>query len=142
MNMRILLLTALLALFCVSPIMAAPPSDAEASRLLLGEWKGQKRPGLVDSTMTFKADGTFDSSATIATPGGEITIKVEGKWRVEKGILIEELTKSSRPDLVPVGLSTGDMLLSVTDKEYRYRSEKGTEGVDVRPEGAAKTPAK
>lgn len=125
--MRTLLTTFLLALFCASPVLAVPPSDAEATRTLLGEWVSAKKPGLIAGAMAFKPDGTFSCQATFMTPDGPLTIKVEGKWRVERGILIEELTRSSHPNLAPVGLATSDTLVSVTKDEYRFRTESGKE---------------
>lgn len=138
------MLILLRALFIVTVFaltaMAAPPTDTEATRLLVGSWvSGEPRaPG----GTTFKADGTFTSDGTFATRNGPITIKVEGKWHVKDGILIEELTRSSHPNIVPVGLTTRDTLLSVTEKEYRYRTEYATESGYKRAETPQKAPAK
>ena len=43
------------------------------------------------------------------------------------GTDIGEITKSSREQMVPVGLISRDTLLELTDKSYRYRRENGQE---------------
>ena len=54
-------------------------------------------------------------------------MELQGKWRVKDGILIEELTTSSQPQLAPVAWITCDILLAVTDKDYHSRTEQKVE---------------
>jgi hypothetical protein len=132
MNLRSLLAPLLLALFCASPLFAEVPPDVEAMRVLTGEWKEPPEPPVVSASTTYKADGTLSGSATFTMPAGKITIIVDGKWRVEHGVIIEEVTRSSHPQFVPVGAITHDTLLSLTDKECRYRTEDGKEVTSTR----------
>ena len=138
------MLTLFRALFIVTVFaltaMAAPPTDTEATRLLVGSWT-RDDPAFVTG-MTLKVDGTFTSEGTFATRNGPITIKVEGKWHVKDGILVEELTRSSHPNIVPVGHISRDTLLSVTQKEYRFRTVDAKEAGYKRAEAPQKAPAK
>lgn len=134
MKIRTLLTAFICALWGASPLLAEPPSDAEATRLLQGDWTRPPKGALLSAFFTFKPDGTFSSHSTFLAGGGKITIETDGKWRVEKGILIEEVTRSSHPNLAPAGLATRDTLLSVTEKEYRYRTEQGAENAYQRAE--------
>lgn len=127
MRALILFTAFFLSLFSISSVVAAPPTDTEAARLLAGTWVATDKPGVSDATMIFRPDGTFLTHATLNIPGGPIKFQAEGKWRMEGGVLIEELTRSSHPNLAPVGLLTRDTLTSVTADEYRYRTERGEE---------------
>lgn len=126
-NLFTVLLFALFCVSCVSPTHVGLPSDREATRLMVGNWVILSQPGIVNGGNTFKSDETFSSNATFSTPTGQITINVEGKWRIQHGIFITEITKSSHPMFVPVGLITRDMLVFVNKVEYRYCTDKGEE---------------
>ncbi|MDB6026182.1 MAG: hypothetical protein JWM68_2405 [Verrucomicrobiales bacterium] len=138
MNKRTLLHTFLFVLLCISPVLAELPSDTETKRQLVGDWVADKQPGLVAATTKFKPDGTFSSDATFMAPDGQITIKVEGKWRVERGVLIEELTRSSHPNIVRPGLVTRDTLISLTKDKCRYRNKEDKEHALLRAADAVK----
>src|SRR4051812_22137236 len=118
---------ALLVALIATHLIAAPPPDAEATKLLIGSWvvPGEQYTATSkDGGFTFRADGTFSSYGVFHIPNQDLRIEVEGKWSVKDGVLVEDLTKSSQPQMAPVGSLTRDTLLIVTDKEYRFRTER------------------
>jgi hypothetical protein len=129
MNIRAIR-TFLVTIFIASRLSAAPPPDSEAAKLMKGSWAvpvEQYNGTVKDGGYTFRADGTFTSFTVLPGHGQDLRVDVEGKWSIKNGILIEEVTKSSQPDIVRRGLTTRDTLLSVTQKEYRFRTEQGKE---------------
>jgi hypothetical protein len=130
MSTRTLSYIILIIAFAVWRTFSAPPPDAEASKMLVGNWLAPRLQYHAISrtaAFAFKRDGTFSSYGVFNRGNEKIRIEVRGKWRVKGGILIEELTASDHPDLAPVGLVTRDTLLAVTDKEYRFRDKGGLE---------------
>jgi hypothetical protein len=128
MNARTVLYAFLIITLAASRTFSAPLSDNKASDKLVGSWlapPAQYHAINSAGAFTFKRDGTFSSYGVFTHGNEKIRIEVKGKWRVKGGILIEELTASDRPDLVPVGLVTRDTLLGVTDKEFSFRTEHG-----------------
>jgi hypothetical protein len=120
--------TLLLIALAGSQLAATPPPDAEATKLLVGDWVVPPEQYTATSKaggFTFRPDGTFSSYGVFHIGDKDLRIEVEGKWSVKDGLLIEELTKSSQPQMAPVGTVTKDTLLGVTDKEYRFRTEQG-----------------
>jgi hypothetical protein len=129
MNTRAI--STLLAILCVaSRLVASPPPDSEASKLLVGSWAvsvDQDNEMMKAGGDTFRRNGTFASFTIFRGAGEDVRIDTEGKWSIKDGMLIEQLTKSSRPDIARPGRITRDRLLSVTGKEYRLRTEQGKE---------------
>jgi len=143
MNTRAIL-TFLATIFIALPLSAAPPPDSEAAKLLIGSWlvPVEQQTGRVKAGGdTFRGDGTFTSFAVVPGPSQDLRIDWEGKWSIKDGILIEQVTKSSQPDNVRPGHTTRDRLLSVTGKEYRFRTEQGKESYLVRTTARALTKA-
>jgi len=119
-----------LSLLSIGAINLKAADDADAKTKLIGTWvvpQEQYTPVIRGGETSFKGDGTFTSFALLRIRDQQIRIDVQGKWKVEKGVLIEEITKSSKEQMVPVGLISRDTLLEVNEKTYRYRSEKGQE---------------
>ena len=122
--------TFLATIFVASRLSAALPPDSEAAKLMKGSWAipvEQYGGAVKDGGNTFRADGTFTSFTVLPGHGQDRRLDVEGKWSIKDGILIEKVTKSSQPDIVPLGFTTRDTLLSVTQREYRLRTEQGKE---------------
>ena len=122
--------TFLVTIFIASRVSAAPPPDSEAAKLLIGSWgvPVEQYNGMVKAGGdTFLRDGTFTSFTIVPRPGQDLRIDTEGKWSIQGGILIEQVTKSSQPDIFRPGDTTRDRLLSVTAKECRFRTEQGKE---------------
>jgi len=120
--------TFLAIIFIASWLSAAPPPDSEAAKLLRGSWAVpvEQYGGVIkDGGYTFQANGDFTSFTLLPGHRQDLRVDVEGRWSIKDGILIETITKSSQPDIVRPGLTTRDTLLSVTEKEYRFREEDG-----------------
>lgn len=129
MNMRAIR-TFLATAFIATPLVAAaPPSDSESAKILLGSWDVgiDQYKAIKAGGYTFQANGTFTSFTVFEGDGKELRVDVEGKWAIKDGMLIETITKSSHPDLDRPGLTTRDKLLLITQKEYRFRQENGKE---------------
>jgi hypothetical protein len=122
--------TFLATMFIASWLSAAPPPDSVAAKLLIGSWRvpmEQYNGALKAAGDTFRGDGTFTSFTVFPRSGQDLRIDMEGKWSIHGGILIEQVTKSSQPDIFRLGDTTRDKLLSVTAKECRFRTEQGKE---------------
>ncbi len=92
--------TFLVTIFIASRVSAAPPPDSEAAKLLIGSWgvPVEQYNGMVKAGGdTFLRDGTFTSFTIVPRPGQDLRIDTEGKWSIQGGILIEQVTKSSQP---------------------------------------------
>ena len=132
MNQRLLFILFLISVVVPWTTFAQTLTDEQATRLLLGRWTATSKPGLIEAGFLFKSDGTFSSEANFVRADEHLKIKVIGKWQVKDGILIEELTYSSNPNMIPPGLVTRDTLISVNEHEYKFRTEKGAEAVRLR----------
>lgn len=111
-----------------SSLQAEPPDDAAASKLLIGSWTLPKElttSFALKGGFTFKSKGTFMSYGVFFIDGKRVRINVEGTWTISNGVLVEKITKSSHPTIPPVGLITRDTLITVNEKEYRFRTEDG-----------------
>lgn len=126
--MKLLRITALGLVFLIPFLsLGDVPSDEEVTKLLIGSWSVPKEllsKKYSEAGITFNSDGTFTSYLKNATSEAD-SVTVEGKWSVKRGILTEEITKSSNPKLIRVSETTGDKLINVTSEEYRYEGKKG-----------------
>jgi hypothetical protein len=127
------LLAALIA--CGFKLQAKPPEDREAAAKLVGTW--MIRPDDYASIMrggiyTFRSDGTYLTQGSVKFRDHYITVEGQGTWRIDKGVLIEDVTKSSVPEIVPVGRTYHDILLAVSDEECWIREEDGKEHIWTR----------
>lgn len=100
-----------------------PLEDSKVRAILVGSWVIPHDQIMKTGDFNFKSDGTFTSYGILVIKDQEVRVEVEGKWKVEEGVLIEEITKSSHQRIVPIGLITRDTLLEVTNTQYRYRTE-------------------
>src|SRR3954451_12730033 len=118
----------LLIEFAASPLLAQPPSDQEATKLLVGSWLVPRGQRLTQNgAITFRADGTFSGQGVVRIEDRDRPFEFTGKWRVTDGILVEEITSASDAQLIPIGWTTRDPLVAITQKEYRFRTEHGLE---------------
>ncbi len=116
--------------FAASQLAAEPMGDPEAAKVLVGSWvvpRDQVKILTKDGCITFKPDGTFSAYGVFRIGNRDCYLETEGKWNLKDGILFEEITSSSDPQIVPAGWTTRDTLLAVTDKEYRFRTEDKAE---------------
>jgi hypothetical protein len=140
--MRIQLLTAIFVTMAVTGWLYAfedPPkkqSDEEVNKLLVGKWivdegDGQKEPKIKGS-VTYKKDGTVEVEATLDFGKESLKIILEGTWKVKDGVITATVTKTSHPELIKEGHVSKDKLISVSDKELKYKDEMGKEKLHKR----------
>src|SRR5262245_24619589 len=128
----------LVTLAIISTCLGQSVRDKELASKLIGTWivppkQYHNGPGsyrkvgsvMKSASRTFRPDGTFKLSAVLTIDGRDVPLRDEGKWQIENGVLIQEITKSDQPQIVPVGVVTKDILVSVTDTEYRFRTKDG-----------------
>lgn len=103
---------------------------------LIGKWKHvSKSEGMTISGRTeLKKDGTMTANGKITIDGKSTKVALEGTWKLNGDILEETVTKSSLPELIPVGTVTKDKVLKVTDTEFTYEDEEGEEITETRIE--------
>ena len=136
MNHRTFLSLLLMMFVSVTLAVAAPPSDAEASKLLAGEWvmpPDRLNAVVKGASFQFKEDGIFTSKGLLLLREEKVQIEFDGKWSIKDGVLTEEITHTSHPAIIPSGLVTRDTIISITDKEYKIRTAKGQEERYVKP---------
>ena len=116
---------------CAAPITPANNADAAMAKQLIGPWEhvhgNPKQSWLKSGEYVFKRDGTFTSVAHGVGNGLNLRIHVEGKWRIENGFLVEEVTKISHPQFAPVGLVTRDRIVALRDGSLSTRTPEGNE---------------
>jgi len=107
-------------------------NDVQIAKALVGAWSGEVEDNgaKVKAVTRYKSDGTFEGEA--ATPqAGEKSPKgtTTGTWMVENGVLIETVEKSKGSRTAKRGQVRKSQVLSIDDKELKYKTEKGQEGV-------------
>lgn len=106
-----------------SAAAAAPAAQSEA---LIGTWDREENvpgTGLVDTQMTFEADGSFNIQVQVQE---HIIGKFSGMWKVQDGAILYDYTESSRAD-IPVGTKDKDRIISITPDKLTIQSETGEE---------------
>ena len=104
-------------------------SDEELSQRLVGKWQVEyedpktKRRAI---GWTIYADNGLAASRSITKVGDkEINLVLQAKWKIENGILITTITKSSDPSIVKVATVTKDRLTVLTPKQLQYIDGEG-----------------
>ena len=122
-------------IICAVKLQAKPLEDREASAKLIGTWMvrpDDHSPVIGAGIYTFRRDGTYLVRGSVKFRDHYIDIEGQGTWRIVNGVLIQDVTKSSVPDIVPVGRIFHDILLGVTDEECWIREEDKTEHIWTR----------
>ena len=124
------LIALLITTVVASATMLTPPTDAEATKLLVGNWiipPEECTDVCRGGGFTFKPDNSLSFYAVFHIVDKDVRIDIQGVWRVKDGVLIEEITHSSDPRWAPIGHVTRDRLLAVTANEFRFVTEEGEE---------------
>ena len=120
----------------VSSAFGALPPDEQVKEMLIGTWivpvKEYGATAGKQGSFTFNRDGTFTYFDVFQIDGREVRTDVTGKWWIKGGTLFQEVSGSTHPDFVPVGLVMQAPLLAVAEREYRYRAAGGVEHTRVR----------
>jgi len=103
-------------------------TDEEITKLLVGKWTVDEGDGVkepkIKGTMNYKKDGTVDAEATIDAGKQTFKISLSGTWKVKEGVLISTVTKTNAPELIKEGHVSKDTVVSIDDKEFKYKEEK------------------
>ncbi len=105
-----------------------PPSGEAAARLMRGHWiLSQRNPDMQAEivSLVLGDDGRLTLDEVYKTKDGQLRITKTGKWWVEGGTCYGEFTKSSHPDIAPVGYTTKDTILKLDDRVMELRTREG-----------------
>lgn len=110
-------------------------SDEQIRTKIVGTWlPDEELARTLTGEVTYKKDFTFAGLILMKLPDRTVPWEFAGKWKVESGKLTYEYTKSSIPDLLPVGRVSTDRIISISDKEFVSITEKGKRQVRIRKE--------
>ena len=103
----------------------------EYAKTLLGAWRQDMADGPVTghAITTYLEDGKATSVGKCDAGGQKIDVSAKAKWTLEKDKLSIEITESNMPEMMPVGTKMVQTILSLSDKEIRYKDE--TSGQEV-----------
>ena len=107
---------------------AKVPTDEEATRLLVGGWILKVEPKekmLGFGTIIFALDGRFTAELGINGAGKLNKVTIKGTWKVEKSVIVQEVTSSSVPQLLPAGVIGKDTILELNERALVSRDEEG-----------------
>ncbi|MBI1371364.1 MAG: hypothetical protein GC159_01190 [Phycisphaera sp.] len=100
-------------------------SDAQNKKLVVGKWGFSFGP--ISNTVEYKADGKYVCTGTAPSPdGGTMKYEHSGTWTLKDGKLDMEVKKSSKPDMIPVGMKTSGKIVKVDDQSLQI-NDNGNE---------------
>jgi hypothetical protein len=103
--------------------------EVESAKALIGTWQLVVEPGeaiIVSAESKFAGDGAFASKGMFQlSSSAPIQVTFSGKWRIEGDTLIMEVTKSSPPGVLPVGVVTRDRILKLDGRSLETRTADG-----------------
>jgi hypothetical protein len=112
------------------------PTDSEITKLIVGKWavdEGGDNEPKIKGTMHYKKDGTVEANATIEIgKNPPLKVTVSGTWKAMDGVIVATVTKTNVPDLIKEGFVSKDTVISIDDKEFKYKSEQGKERTEKR----------
>jgi hypothetical protein len=111
-------------------------TDEEITKRIVGKWAVDEGDGKAEpkikGTMTYKKDGKVDAEATIEVGKNSVKVSLSGTWKVSDGVITSTVTKTNVPDLIKEGFVSKDKVISINDKEYKYKDEKDNEKTQKR----------
>jgi hypothetical protein len=128
----------ILAISGIPKLQGKPPEDQEMAAKLVGTWMAHPDEygfSMKTGIYTFRADKTFVSSGGFARGGRHLDVEIEGKWWIENSVLFEEITKTSFPEVVPLGHIYRGIILGISDEGCWLREEDGKEHFLTRYKG-------
>jgi hypothetical protein len=130
--MKILRLTSAITLLAV--VLSTTSAKASDERDLATKIVGVRMvhpseygPLLKGGLRIFRVDKTFTDTGTAGSGSRNLDVQIEAKWWLERDVLWEEVTKSSLPEVVPVGSRSRDTILAISEQEMLARDEDGKE---------------
>lgn len=117
----------------------------EYTKALLGTWRNEIREESYKghTLTTYLENGTATSFAHLEAGDKGLDITAKAKWTLEGSKLTVEVTESSLPEMMPVGTKIEQTIVSLSEKEFRYK-QSGKEVTEkrVKPETEKAVPAK
>jgi hypothetical protein len=145
MGFKTITSVALLAgsLFCTSCSTTSPKTSTgtaqpanfqqAAQQYLPGTWNFQYsniEPKFeMVGTSTYLPNGTADYRANLVVQGQSIPVELGATWKVLGNKMVTVVTKSSMPEIVPVGMESTDTIHELTRSVFRYTDDE--EGMTV-----------
>jgi hypothetical protein len=130
--MKILRLTSAITLLAVvlSTTSAKASDERDLATKIVGVWMvhpSEYGTLLKGGLRIFRVDKTFTDTGTAGSGSRNLDVQIEAKWWLERDVLWEEVTKSSLPEVVPVGSRSRDTILAISEQEMLARDEDGKE---------------
>ncbi len=101
----------------------ASATDNQLRDKIVGTWKYSF--SFLTGITIYNESGAFKGMGQLRLPDNEMSIYVKGTWAVQDGKLIETVTESSSPEMLPVGKRTVDEIVSVTANKLTIIAENG-----------------
>ena len=110
---------------------AAPVKEEDYAKTLVGAWRQEiNEGGAIGHSITTYLDGGKATSVLRVEAGGQkIDVTAKAKWTIEKNKINIEITETTMPEMMPAGAKMVQTILSLSDKEIRYKDE--TSGKEV-----------
>lgn len=107
----------------------APLIDSELRKRILGTWGAEGR--CLHGRFTFAPDGTKISTNWVAGTNCNVKIvsRAEATWLIQDGFLISKTTKTTDPELAPLGRVSRTKIIRLDDTELVGLTEIGTTNV-------------
>lgn len=103
------------------------PEDEALASMIVGRWRLDTvhEGHHVSGTTEYNEDHTLFACGSVTMQGGVETFEVEGNWHVERRELVWHVEKSTNTNLVPVGLTQREQILSISEDTKTYQDEEG-----------------
>ncbi len=104
--------------------------DQTLSDNIIGTWWSRTSNGnmAVESAEAFSKDGVLVTKGDVYVNGQLVEqYKIKSNWKINDSHSLVEITESSNPSIVPVGLTIKDKIISITEKEFVYLASDGTQ---------------
>lgn len=106
---------------------ASTTDDDIKAKLVAGSWHDKEEfPELVSERITiFYPDNTLWTRGAIYKGNEVMEVEYRAKYTIENGFITETVVSSNRPDAIPIGKTTTDKVLEITDSDfiYEYKGE-------------------
>jgi hypothetical protein len=102
-------------------------TDSIYAQKLIGEWTQSVKQGpiRIDAILIYKKDGTLDATATLKINDQTQKMEISGTWEVKNGYLISVVKNKSANVPMPVGHTSKDLILELTNSAFKYKKEQG-----------------
>jgi len=113
-----------------SPVVGSKADDARIVKLLVGKWEPPlTEEDLIGGIITYNADGT---GSLVGGPLGrpELKIRLDFKWEVADGMLIELAVKATVPPgfpTFPLPAKSVDRVVSISERQMLREQVEGTD---------------